>query len=90
MKITREELIALGFKPVETFTVMKPLIYKVGRGRFISVGDINTPNEFAFLCELSPCDDKKISDLICIHNYDFDGYLTKEKVVNILNIFKGN
>lgn len=85
--MTNDDLIDLGFKPLSYFTIGNNVLYDLGRERFLSVGSVGTPNEMLFICEKERGKDA-ISDLICIHNYDYEGYLTKEKVVKILEIFK--
>ena len=84
--MTNQELIAIGFKEVSTFTVMNSVYFDLGRGRQLLIGDLSTPNEMMYLCEVDDKDPRKITDLVCIHNYDYDGYLTLEKVKDLINI----
>lgn len=69
----REKLKQIGFKEIPHFTVMQNLIFDLGRNRELSFGNIGTPNETLYLCELNEGVDI-ISDLICLRNYDYDGY----------------
>lgn len=82
--IIRQELIDLGFKELPHFTIMNSLIYDLGRNRQLSIGSIGTPNEMMFICELDEKDSTKITDLVCIHNYDYDGYMTMNRLKHLL------
>jgi len=37
-------------------------------------------------CETNDQDEKIVSDLICLHNYDYDGYLTIDKIITLINV----
>lgn len=84
--LTNQDLINAGFKPYDHYTVMNSVYLDIGRDRKISVGCVGTPNEVVVLIHKwgEGLDD---TDAVCIHNYDYDGYLTMEKVMNILRIF---
>ena len=82
--ITNNDLIELGFKPVPTFTIGNSVTYDLGRGRFLSASSVGTPNEMLFICQHDINDYKKIEDIITLHNYDYDGYLSLEKVKKII------
>jgi hypothetical protein len=80
----RQELIDLGFKELPHFSIMNSLIYDLGRNRQLSIGSIGTPNEMMFICELDENTSTKITDLVCIHNYDYDGYMTMNRLKHLL------
>lgn len=82
--MTKQDLIKLGFKEIPHFTVMDSVIFDLGRRRTLSAGCIGTPNEMVFICETDEKNDKKITDSICLHNYDYDGYLTESKIKSII------
>ena len=82
--ITREQLERLGFKAVPTFTITNAMTFDLGRHRHLSVGDIGNPNEMMFICQVDDQDKRKITDLVCVHNYDYDGYLTKVKILSLI------
>ena len=84
--MTNDDLLELGFTEVPNFNIMNAVTFDLGRRRQLSAGDIGTPNEMVFLCEVDEEDPKKITDLICVHNYDYDGFLTKEKVTGLLEL----
>lgn len=83
--VTREELIQWGFKEMEHYTVTNVLYLDIGRQRQLSIGALGTPNEIMFITELQTED--TFSDIICLHNYDYDGFLTKEKLTFLLTFF---
>ena len=83
--MTREDLINLGFKEIHHFTIGGNLLYDLGRRRYLSLSCFATPNEMLFISELDDVNDKEITDLICLWNYDYDGYLTEERIKNIIN-----
>jgi len=84
--MTNNDLIKIGFEKIPTFTIQDSVIYKLGRSRNLSAGCVGTPNEMLFICETDHLNDKKVTDIVCIHNYDYDGYLTIEKVKNLIDI----
>ena len=85
-----EDLIKIGFQELPHLTVTNAVIYDLGRRRQLSIGCAGTPNEMVFICEIDRSDDKKITDLICLHNYDYDGYLTETKIKTIIMAITGN
>lgn len=84
--ITKKELTSLNFKPLEHYTILNSFIYDLGRNRHLSIGAFGTPNETVFICETCNEDSKKITDLICLHNYDYDGYISKRKLRDIIKL----
>jgi hypothetical protein len=83
--LTVDDLSDIGFEPIPHFTVTNAYIYKLGRNRQLSVGCVGTPNEMLWITATSDQSEKEVTDAICLHNYDYDGYLTKEKTINIIN-----
>ena len=86
MPINNEQLKDIGFKEIPHFTITNSVIYKLGRNRHLSIGSAGTPNEMMWICSTDENDERVITDLICLHNYDYDGYLTIEKVCDLINI----
>ena len=84
-QMNKNDLVKLGFEPIKTFTVMNSYAYALGRHRHLSVSNVGTPNEMMFISETSDQDEKVITDLIAIHNYDYDGYLKAEKVAALID-----
>ena len=39
--------------------------------------------------EIDEDDNRKITDIICLHNYDYDKFLTEEKVKSIISSING-
>ena len=76
--VTRDWLKSVGFEEVPTFTVMNSLTLHLTRGRILSIGCVNEPNEMMFMQQMG--EDNIAEDLICVHNYDYDGYLTKPRM----------
>lgn len=79
-RMSNDDLIKLGFKPIPNFTVQNSVTYDLGRNRFLSAGSVGTPNEMIFIYEVNPKDNNKVTDSICLHNYDYDGYVTEQKI----------
>ena len=85
--MTNEDLISIGFKPMPHYTVANSVVYDLGRDRQLSAGCVGTPNETLFVMELKEEEDNIIiCDLVCLHNYDYDGYLTIEKVKGLISL----
>lgn len=80
--MTKQDARDMGFEDIPHFTVAGSLIYNLGRSRHLSFGCIGTPNEMIFIC-LSD-NEEKITDLVCLHNYDYDGYITKDKLTSMI------
>lgn len=87
MPLTREEVLELGFKEIGHFTIMNSLEYNLGRDRRLSFGSIGTPNEMLFITEQDVTDPRETPSLICLHNYDYDGYMTLERLQLLLSFF---
>lgn len=85
----REDYIKFGFKPMPHFTVADSLIYDLGRGRQLSAGCVGTPNEMIWLCQIDDNDKRKITDLICLHNWDYDKEMTEEKLTKLISALCG-
>jgi len=80
-----EDLIQIGFEAVEHYTVMNVYVYKLGRRRQLTIGNIGTPNEMMWIT-VSDEDIGPATDLVCLHNYDYDGYLVRAKVEGLVKI----
>jgi hypothetical protein len=83
--ITTDDLLEMGFKPIPHFTIGNTYTYDLGRRRDLSMNCVGTPNEMLFICEIDEKNKLKITDIICLHNYDYDGYITKEKLKTLIN-----
>ena len=83
--LSEYDLLSIGFERIPHFTVNRAMIYKLGRNRHLSIGDTGTPNEMLFICESDKDDFRKITDLVCLHNFDYDGYLSKSKLETLIN-----
>lgn len=84
--LKQEDLLAIGFEKIPTFTVGNVLFYKLSRRRILQIGDLGNCNEMLFICQLDDDDDKKISDIITLHNYDYDGFITIEKIKTLISL----
>lgn len=82
--LTRELLLKCGFETIPHLTVMNSLIFKLGRNRELSLGCVGTPNEALFLCQVDNEENTtEVLDIICLHNFDYDGKLYLHKLQNI-------
>jgi hypothetical protein len=82
--LTKEELIELGFKELPHKTITGSLVYDLGRDRSLSANDVGTPNEMLWITERT---DDTITDAVCLHNYDYDGYMSLPKMEMLLYWF---
>ncbi len=85
--MTVEEAIQLGFEPVSHFTVMNVHTFDLGRGKKLSFGNIGSTNEMIFIQEKA-LGANHIADTVCIHNFDHNGYMTKERLGELLKWFR--
>lgn len=81
--MTEEELLYMGF--VKSKISLK---YHLSRNRFISILSVGTPNEVVFLCSRYADSGGVVDDLVCIHNFDYDGILTRDKIDYLINYFE--
>ena len=84
--MTREEVKELGFEEIPHYTVMGSMLYDLGRGRYLSFGCIGSPNEMIFLCQHDYEDHRIVTDLVSVHNYDYDGYIDKHKLLALMEL----
>jgi len=88
--MTRDKVIELGFKELPHRTVTNTLVYDLGRNRFLSLGCLGTPNEMLFMYEVDIDNSQDITDMVAMSNYDYDGYLTEDKLSLLLTFFAEN
>lgn len=86
MPLSRQFFKDKGFQEFPHITIGNCLFYELSRNRIITVGSAETPNEMMFISQRNEQNDRIIDDCVCIHNYDYDGYLTERKL-NALLIF---
>jgi hypothetical protein len=86
--ITEDQLLYLGFTKIPHFTIGDNRIKDLGRNRYISLSSLGTPNEMIFLCYKEDSDETTgTDDLINLHNFDYDGYITFKRLKQICNTF---
>lgn len=90
LELTREALIDIGFKEVPHYTVVQSLVYDLGRARYLSIGCVGTPNEMLFIGQLDNDDNKKITDVVVLKNYDYDGYVSLLQIKMIISAITGH
>jgi hypothetical protein len=86
--MTDEELFELGFVPLKHYTIGNSLIYQLSKKRQLALSCRRTPNEMLFLCEMDEKDTNEVSDLVCLSNYDYNGYLTLDIIKILINIIE--
>ena len=87
MPLSRDYFKSKGFKEFPHITVGDLLFFELSRRRIITVGCAETHNEMLFMSKRNDIDDKITEDCICLHNYDYDGFLTEEKLEKLLSFF---
>jgi len=86
----RAEAKDLGFKEIGHYTIGNSLIYDLGLNVHLSFSSIGTPNEMLCICQRDFQDEKNITDVVRLHNYDHHGYMTKDKLKDLTIILKQN
>lgn len=89
--MNEKQLLEIGFEKVPHFTVMNSLTYDIGKGRFLSIGCIGEANECLFLCfyeRENEGKNKPVDDIITLHNYDWTGLLTMDKLKYLIDWLK--
>jgi hypothetical protein len=83
----RDKVLELGFYEMPYFTIGSSLLFDLGRRRFLSLSSLATPNEILFMYEVNEDNSKQIDDSIVLSNFDYDGYLTLERLSLLLSFF---
>lgn len=79
--LTEEWLLKFGGEKLPHFTVSNSIIIKTKRNQQLSFGCVGNPNFMVFIQEIN--DDDKITDLIAIHNWDYDGEMYVHQLQNL-------
>lgn len=85
----RSTLIELGFKELPHSTITASLTYDLDRNRQLSFGSIQTPNEMLYIYEVDEKDPRKITNLVCLRNFDYDGYTSIEHIKSLITFLTG-
>lgn len=85
--IANTDLESIGFKPLKHFSVGQQSKLQLSRRRYLSAMCIGQGNESIWLGHK----DKNgvITDLICVHNRDYDGFITLGKLKELIDWFGG-
>lgn len=87
--MTKQDFLSIGFVEYPHKVIDGYMQYDLGRYRELSIQNLGTPNEMVFICEVDADDETEITDLVCVHNYDFDGYLTLDKIKMLITAITG-
>lgn len=89
--MTRDDFIKLGFKEYDHTTIGDTVTYDINDHRYISATSIGTPNEMIAISEYelsaTAPNQRNVTDIVILHNYDYDGYITHEKLMLLLKFF---
>lgn len=86
MWLTNKDLIEIGFKKIPTFTIGNTVIFDLGRNRQLSASNLESCNLTLWIAEIDRDNPQIITDLVCLHNYDYDGQLSIEKVKSLIEL----
>jgi hypothetical protein len=84
----KHQALRMGFKELPHATIGDIIVYDLGNDRQLSIGSIGTPNEMVTISQSEPDDYRKITDVVRLHNYDYDGYLTEERLMEFMSLKK--
>lgn len=84
-RLTRDNLIEIGFKEIDKFTILNPLEYCLGDYKYLSISDPGGPNEMVMFYQLD-YDDKNITDVIVLNNQDYNGLCNLDKVKDYVRV----
>jgi len=84
--LSSEDLIAVGFKEQHHFIARNAVIFKLSRNRHLCMANVGTIEEELWLCESDHQNDKKIIDMVSLHNYKYNGYIDIQKIKGILSL----
>lgn len=83
--LSNNDLLEIGFKSLSHFTVGQQSKYLLSRRRYLSAMCVGTPNETIWLGVKDK--NSEITDMVCVHNADYDGYITAEKLKELIKWF---
>lgn len=83
--LSKKDCLEIGFKEMPHYTVGDSLTYDLGRNRQLSISCVGTPNETLWITQSDRKDYRKIDDLVCLHNWDYDKYITIDKLKQIIS-----
>lgn len=86
--MTKQDLLRLGFTEPPHRTIGDIVSYDLDNDRAVSISDIGTPNEYVAITQSNPDNPYEITDVVRLHNYDYDGYLTEERVLDFMKLKK--
>lgn len=84
--LTEEILIKAGGKKIPHMTVTNSILFDLDRDRFLSIGCVEDCNQMAWIQHI---DGRKVTDLVCVHNYDYDGWLYLHDLQNLIFALTG-
>lgn len=80
VRLTEDILLKCGFENTPHFTVTDSKTLDIGRRRLLSIGSVEDCNQMMFIQSIH---NDKITDLVCVHNYDYNGWLHLHQLQNI-------
>lgn len=83
--LSNSDLESIGFKSLGHCTVGDQVKFHFSRGRYLSAMCVGQGNESVWLCHKDR--DGEITDLICVHNRDYDGFITIERLNALIEWF---
>lgn len=83
--MTKESLLKKGFTESPHRVLGAVLTLTIGRNRTLMASSIGTPNEVIFITQKDHNSGQ--IDMVCIHNFDYDGPLSENKLDAIVSIF---
>ena len=76
----KNELVKRGWEELPFKNIGNSITKHIKRNIYAGVSSLGTPNEIITVFEINRTNPKIIDDLIIVHNYDYDGYLTLERI----------
>lgn len=86
--LTDNDLISIGFTECGHI-VSNSLKISLRRNRYLVAMCVGQGNEAVFICEKSKVGNH-YTDLVCVHNRDYDGFITLKKLKAFIKWFVGD
>jgi hypothetical protein len=80
----KQQLLNIGFLEEVSLSTCNSLFYDLSRNRMIMITGVGTEKEIGHLCEMSYPDDETYDQMVCFHDYEFDGYITIDRVMLLI------
>lgn len=86
MPLLPEQIVSLGFIAQPQPAIGGLFMLDLGRDRYLMITGPGTSNEMMYLTAIT---DDVTTDMVCIHNFDYDGFITQGRINSLVHAITG-